>query len=201
MLARECVLSVIVQMSNKSSKHPYCANADAPSTVVSGMLISLTPYYQPKVERTVRLINTVDFNTVENMVDTLNETLSQAPDFATVPSINYANKVYYHKSGDYMQYKMCPETDAEELVYAFDQSKSMIEVIGLQDDPLWKKRVEVFKTWYKSPWAKDAWNWEDPSQENQREWRTGVQREHGVPLRESPRRRRDHSPRPLDQPC
>ena len=40
------VCSVIIQMS-KSTKHCCCANADAPSTVVSGMLISITPCFQP----------------------------------------------------------------------------------------------------------------------------------------------------------
>ena len=125
MLAHEFVLSVIAQMSNKNTKHPYCAYADAQSTVVSGMLISLTPHYQPKVERFVRLINTIDFRAVEDMVITLNTTLFQVPDFAKVSSINYANMAYYHKSGDYTQYKICPEIEAEELVYAVDQTKSV----------------------------------------------------------------------------
>ena len=44
MLAHECVLSVIIQTSSKNSKYPYCSNADAPSIVVSGTMISLTPY-------------------------------------------------------------------------------------------------------------------------------------------------------------
>ena len=47
-LARECVLSVIVQMSNRDQRHAQCANAHAPSSVVSGRMISLTPFYQPK---------------------------------------------------------------------------------------------------------------------------------------------------------
>ena len=42
-LAHECVLSVIVQMSNKDQRHAQCANAHALSSVVSGMMISLTP--------------------------------------------------------------------------------------------------------------------------------------------------------------
>ena len=43
-ILHECVLSVIAQMSNKDQKHAQCANAHAPSTVVSGMMISLTPF-------------------------------------------------------------------------------------------------------------------------------------------------------------
>ena len=64
MLAHECVLSVVTQMSNRNTKHAYCAYAHAPSTVVSGLLISLVDYYQSKTERTVRLINTADFPTI-----------------------------------------------------------------------------------------------------------------------------------------
>ena len=44
MLAHVCVLSVIVQMSNKDAKHAQCANAHASSSAVSGIMISLAPY-------------------------------------------------------------------------------------------------------------------------------------------------------------
>ena len=171
-------------MSNENSKHAYCANADDPSPVASGMMISLTLYYQHKADRIVRLIETRDFDTVENMVETFNATLSQAPDFAKVPDINYSNRICYPKSGEYSQYKICPETECEELVYAFDQNKSMIEGLGLQDHPLWKQRVEVFKMWYKSPWEDDAWNWENKDQDNQRDRRSGnPKRAFSVPAR------------------
>ena len=43
-LAHECVLPVIVKMSNKDKKHAQCANGHAPSSVVSGMMVSRTPY-------------------------------------------------------------------------------------------------------------------------------------------------------------
>ena len=120
------------------------------------------------------------------MVTTFNAILSQAPDSATVPSINDANKVYYHKSGDYMQYKVRPEIDAEERVYALDQTKSIIEVMGLQEDPFWKKRVEFFKTRYKPTWLKQSWNWEDPSQGSSQGWRTGSsKRAYSAPVRKS----------------
>ena len=185
MLARECVLSVIIQMSNKNAKHAWCAKADAKSTVVSGMMISLAPYYQPKAERIVRLVETADFNTVEHVLEIFNSTLSQKLHEA-VPPINHAGRICYPKSGEYMQYKICPETDAEEPVYAFNQSKSMIEVIGLQEDPLWKQCVEVFKTWYKSLWGSDAWKWENTTQETQREWITGSsKRAHSACARKS----------------
>ena len=46
LLCQECILSVIAQLSNKSASHPNCAFADSASTVMSGMMVSLTPLYQ-----------------------------------------------------------------------------------------------------------------------------------------------------------
>ena len=69
------------------------------------------------------------------MYEVLNHTLSQAQDFAEVPPVRTADAICYPKPGDYVQYKICPETECEELVYMFDQSKSMIEVLELQDQP------------------------------------------------------------------
>ena len=37
-LSHECILSVIVQMSNKNAAHPQCAFADSESSVLSGLL-------------------------------------------------------------------------------------------------------------------------------------------------------------------
>ena len=87
----------------------------------------------------MRLIEPRDFDVVENMVETFNATLSQAPDFAKTPEINYSSRICYPKSGEYSEYKICPEIECKELVYALDQSKSMIEVLGLHDHPLWKQ--------------------------------------------------------------
>ena len=119
-LAHECVLSVIVQMSNKDQKHAQCANAHAPSSVVSGMMVSLTPYYQPKKNRAVMLTETLELNTVENMYEVLNHTLSQAERFVEVPPVRTASAIRYPKPGDFVQYKICPETECEELVYTFE---------------------------------------------------------------------------------
>ena len=53
LVSHECVLSVIVQLSNKSSSHPGCAFAESSSSVLSGVMVSLTPVYQQKVPRLI----------------------------------------------------------------------------------------------------------------------------------------------------
>ena len=59
LLRHECVLSVIVQMSNKNAAHPACAFADSASSILSGMMVSLTPVYLPKVPRQIQLSDPV----------------------------------------------------------------------------------------------------------------------------------------------
>ena len=54
-LAHECVLPVVCNMSNTSSKHGRCAARHAPTTVALGMIAPLCSYYQPKTERTPKL--------------------------------------------------------------------------------------------------------------------------------------------------
>ena len=104
-------------------------------------------------------------------------------------STNPANQIYKNKSGDNLPYKICPETDAEEVVYVADQEKSIIEVMGRHEDALWKDRVAAFKSWYKLLLKGKAelgrqrsrqcrWNWKCS-----RTQRTGekLQREEGAP--------------------
>ena len=43
LLCQECTLCVSAQLSKKSASHPNCAFADSASTVMSGVMISLTP--------------------------------------------------------------------------------------------------------------------------------------------------------------
>ena len=120
-LAHECILSVLVQTSSKDQRHPQCVNAHAPSCVDSGMMISLSQFYQPKKPRPVMLSETLEFNTVENMYEVLNTTLSVAEDFVEVPAVRTDNRILNRKPGDHIQHKTCHETNCEELVYVFDQ--------------------------------------------------------------------------------
>ena len=61
------------------------------------------------------------------------------------------------------QYVMCPEQDCECLVHFSDQNRSMIDVLGLGQEPFWDDRVKDFYKWYSksaSKTDKDAWTWE-----------------------------------------
>ena len=61
------------------------------------------------------------------------------------------------------QYAMCPEQECEHLVHHADQSRGMIEVLGLDKNPFWKARVKAFYSWYSKSGSKtqyDAWTWE-----------------------------------------
>ena len=85
LLSHECVLSVIAQMSNKNQKHAQCAFAHSPSCVLSGLMVSLTPVWKPKVPRSIQLSEPVEFDSIDHMRTVLNGTLSKADDFVEVP--------------------------------------------------------------------------------------------------------------------
>ena len=84
---------------------------------------------------------TLEFSTVENMHEVLNKTLAVAEHFVKVRPVRTENAIINHMPGDLVQYKLCSEQDCEELVYMFNQNKSMIEVLELHDSPFWKMQV------------------------------------------------------------
>ena len=58
---------------------------------------------------------------------------------------------------------MCTEQECESLVYYGDQSRSMIDVLGLDHYLFWQARVKAFYGWYSKSGSKidqDAWTWE-----------------------------------------
>ena len=58
---------------------------------------------------------------------------------------------------------MCPEQECQSLIYFSDQSRSMIDVLGLGQNPFWDDRVKAFYGWYSKSGSKtsqDAWTWE-----------------------------------------
>ena len=173
-------------MSNKNQRHPQCANAHTPSAAASGMMISLTLCYKSKQPRPVKLNNMLEFNTVENMREVLNDTLSIVQDFVQVPEVLARCGVLHFKPGDHIQNKMCPEQDAEELIFMFDMRKSMVEILELRDSPLSKARVEALKGWCKCHW-KDQWTWE--SKDSKPKWSYGsAKRAQSVPVTLAERR-------------
>ena len=67
LLSHECVLSVIVQLSNKNTAHPQCAFDDSESSVLSGLMVSLTPVYKAKIERPLQLSQPVKLESIETL--------------------------------------------------------------------------------------------------------------------------------------
>ena len=125
MLAHECVLPIICQMSNKNAKHPYCACAHAPSCVATGLIIPLVNYYQPKVDRQVKLEECGDCPTVADVMGVLNEVLQKEPDFAEVPDINGANEIFMCKA--YSAPAKRPSKEPKELDHTADPYETPLE--------------------------------------------------------------------------
>ena len=85
LLCQECILSVIAQLSNKSSSHPNCAFAESASTVMSGVMVSLTPCLKSSVERPIELSEYADFKDVNDMTQKLNRILPIPQGFPQIP--------------------------------------------------------------------------------------------------------------------
>ena len=159
LLSHECVLSVIVQMSNKKANHPQCAFAHSPSCVISGMMVSLIQPYKPKIERPIKLSEIVQFESIEQIRKVLNKILSQADDFVEFPKPRAECEILTFSKEDKnsKQLVICPEQDCETLVFHFDQAKSMIETLKLDEKFEWKG-VEKFHEWYDKIYnKKDKW--------------------------------------------
>ena len=129
LLSHECVLSVIVQLSNENAAHPQCSFADSESSVLSSLMVSLTPIYKAKIEGSIKLSEAVEFESIEHVRKVLNEILSKADDFVPAPTSRPECRVLtFPKGASNKQYVNCPEQDCENLVYHYDQAKSMIEI-------------------------------------------------------------------------
>ena len=149
LLCHECVLSVIAQLSNKSSSHPACASAESASSVLSGVMVSLTPVFQPKVPRLTALSEYAEFEDADQMVTELNKILSKPEGFPSIPDTRKECKILRLPADQRdHQYVICPEHECECLVYQADQTKSTIEVLQLDQDPFWEPRVKEFHAWY-----------------------------------------------------
>ena len=122
LLCQECILSIIAQLSNKSANHPNCAFAESASTVMSGVMVSLTPCFKATIDRGIALSEYAEFKDEDDVIQQLNSILSQPDGFPQVPAprkdcqiLNISSK----KRND--QYVICPEQECECLVYYNDQ--------------------------------------------------------------------------------
>ena len=144
LLSLEC-LSVIVQLSNKSSSHPSCAFAESASSVLSGVMVSLTPVYPRKVPRFIALSEYAEFKDASEMVTELNRILSKPKDFPLPATRTECQILSFPANKRNHQYVICPEQECESLVYHADQSKNMIEILMLDHMAFWEPRVKTFQ--------------------------------------------------------
>ena len=107
------------------------------------------------------------------MIQKLNGILFIPQGFAQIPAPRKDCKsIQFLSTNRNDQYVMCPEQECECLVYYGDQSRSMIDLLGLGQNPFWDDRVKAFYGWYSKTASKtgqDAWTRE--GKDNQK-WST-----------------------------
>ena len=98
------------------------------------------------------------------MFQKLNVILSKPTSFPQIPApTKDCRSMTFPPDRRNGQHLMRPEQDCKCLVYYGDQSRSMIDVLGLGQDPFWDDRVKGFYEWYSKSASKtgqDAWKWE-----------------------------------------
>ena len=82
------------------------------------MMVSLVQPYEPKTERPINLSETVQFESIEQMCEVLNKTLSQAADFVgvTKPRAECEILTFSKEDKSSKQFVIRPEQDCESLV-------------------------------------------------------------------------------------
>ena len=122
LLCQECILSVIAQLSNKSASHPNCAFAGSASTVMSGVMVSLTPCFKASTDRPIQVSEYAEFKDVNDMIQQLNNILSIPTGFPQIPTPRKDSKnIQFLANKRNGQYDMCPEQECESPVYFSDQ--------------------------------------------------------------------------------
>ena len=119
------------------------------------------------------------------MVQKLNGMLSIPHGFPQIPAPRKDCKsIQFPPNKRNDQYVMCPEQECECLVYFADQSRSMIDVLGLGQEPFWDDRVKAFYGWYSKSGSKrsqDAWTWEGKDNQKWSTSRGASKRNQSVP--------------------
>ena len=112
-LADECTIPVICNLSKKHQKQPKCVSSHAASTIPLELIIPLVSYYQIWGDRVVKLDAEGEFRSKTHMDQSLNEFLRAAPNLNEMPPVNDDNEIYVYISGRKMAYKVCAGTDEE----------------------------------------------------------------------------------------
>ena len=148
-------------------------------------MVSLTPLFKSTVDRTIAFSEYAEFKDVDEMVQKLNAILSIPKDFPQIPvPRKECRSMMFPPDKRNGQYVVCPEQDCECLVYYGDQSRSMIDVLGLGQDPFWDDRVKDFYGWYSKSASKtgqDAWTWEGQDTHKRSTTRGASKRNQSVP--------------------
>ena len=143
---KEPVKKRFCPLSSENANHPKCAFADSESTaqssVLSGLMVSLTPVNKPKIERPIQLSD-VEFESIDHLCQVLNDTLSKAEDVKPVPTPRPECRVLcFDKGSRHQQYVNCHKQDCENLVYYVEQTRK------------YDRDAQI------AGHRKDAWTWE-----------------------------------------
>ena len=116
---------------------------------MSGVMVSLTPLFKPTVDRPIAFHEYAEVKDVDDVIQKLNVIPSKPTGFPQIPAPRKdCMFMTFPIDQRSQQYVMCPEQDCESLVYYGDQSRSMIDVHGLGQEPFWYDRVKDFYKWY-----------------------------------------------------
>ena len=144
-------MPVACNMSNKSAKHPRCAESHAPTSIALGFLGMIAPlcsYYQPKQERTVKLNFNGTFTSKIDMDHQINYHLQNTLHFELMPTTPDSYEISLYTVGRKIPYKICPEIDCEEVTFIGEPDTSIIEKYNKHTEPLWSDRVKAYREWY-----------------------------------------------------
>ena len=131
--------------------------AESASTVMNGAMISLTPCFKASTDRPIQFSEYAEFKIVNDVIQQLNRILSTSAGFPLIPAPRKDSKhIQFPADKRNDQYMMRPEQECESLVYYSGQSRSMIDVLGLGQNPFWDDRVKAFYEWYSKSGSKTS---------------------------------------------
>ena len=108
----------------------------------------LAPCIASTIPRECDFQESVEYRDADDMIQQLNALLAKPVGFPQIPDPGKDCHLFQAKPGyRHQQYVLCPEQDCEWLVYMSDQSMSMVEALGVQDRPLWQKRMQDYNDW------------------------------------------------------
>ena len=143
------------------------------------MMVSLTPAHAPKAPRPIKLEGPVEFESLDHMLAKLKRALHRRRLMQKFQKARVECRILRLGPKNRKKYKICPEQDCENLVFNFNQTKSMIGILELEKVPEWIDRIAVFKGWYK--YTSNGWTWESSEQDKSNWHRGSSKRSQSVP--------------------